>query len=203
MYPCRWLDSRMSDHCKWWCHLSILQIPPNWRCNLKVRIVNNQERNPIHFYECLHFRTDLFDSKCQAELLILIAMKFANLPGKFTQWIYSANLLSTFASKVCWSVYKRFKVYLRSFILIHCHCLPNPFLKENNNLARGQTFFWNLINNTRLMGKIIITTTTIIIRSIYLANFDSRWPSISWIELYTSFPVIHKVGSVVVFVLLT
>ena len=33
--------------------------------------------NPLlHFNECVHFRTDLFDSNCQSDLSTLIAMKF-------------------------------------------------------------------------------------------------------------------------------
>ena len=30
----------------------------------------------VHFNECVHFRTDLFDSKSQSDLLTLIAAKF-------------------------------------------------------------------------------------------------------------------------------
>ena len=57
-----------------------------------MRIVSPKERGLIHYCECFHFRTDLFDSKCQSELLTLIVMKFTKLPEKFTQQIYSAPL---------------------------------------------------------------------------------------------------------------
>ena len=32
--------------------------------------------NGEHFNECVHYGTDLFDSKCQSDMLTLIAMKF-------------------------------------------------------------------------------------------------------------------------------
>ena len=46
------------------------------------------KKRPLHFNECFHFRTHLFDSKCQSDLLTLIAMNpNLNLRDKLRSWI--------------------------------------------------------------------------------------------------------------------
>ena len=46
------------------------------RSRTGAKNTHRKQGGVYHFNECLHFRTDLFDSKCQSDLLTPIAIKF-------------------------------------------------------------------------------------------------------------------------------